>query len=153
MDYKYILRDIKLSKFTDTPMSDEVAKLIEFWNDLWCDMEVSIDADKGEIRCWKDDLYYIRQEGKNNHLMCYYYKVWAFFKEELGLDYAETQNLIQYMVDTILNCKVNTPFLMMPQNIQGVDTILNCKVNTPHSVEWYMHKGADKILNCKMNNQ
>ena len=111
--YKYILRDIKLSKLTDTPMSDKATKFIEFWDDLWCDMKVNVDVNKGEIRCWKDDFdyHYFRQDDKKGHLWCNYYKVWLFFETELGLEHVEIQEFIQTMVVKTLNCEVNTPII------------------------------------------
>ena len=105
----YILRDIKLSKLTDTPMSDDTSKLIKFWNDLWCDMWVQIDAEKGEIRCLKNGHNYFIQEDKNDFMWCDFGRVWSFFRYELGLDYGETLGLIQHMMGDALNCRVNTP--------------------------------------------
>ena len=106
-----ILREIKLSKFTETPMSDEATMLVNFWDELWCDMKIKIDPIKGEIRCWKDDhdCYYFRQDDKNDRLWCNYNKVWSFFDIQLGLTYSGIQELIQTMVDKTLNCEVNTP--------------------------------------------
>ena len=107
----YILREIKLSKLTDTPISDEATKLIKFWNDLWCDMKVSIDTDKGEIKCWKEDYdyYYFQQDDKNDYFWCDYYEIWIFFRDDLELTYNETQELIQHMVAMALNHKANVP--------------------------------------------
>ena len=132
MDCKYILRDIKLSKLTGTPVSDGVTKLIEFWNDLWCDMKVSIDAGKGEIKCWKDDYdyYYFHQDDKNDNLWCDFEKVWSFTQYDLELTYTETQELIQYMVDKTLNCEVSTPRYCFSQTFPVVDKTLNCEIST-----------------------
>ena len=129
----HILRDIKLSKLTDTPMSDDASKLIKFWNNIWLDMKVSVDVDKGEIKCWKDgyDYYYFIQVDKNDDLWCNYDKVWLFFIDDLGLEYDETQELVQYMVDKTLNCRVNTPQYEFISFQNMVDKTLNCRVNTP----------------------
>ena len=111
----YLLRDIKLSKLTGIPMSGDVAKLYKFWEDLWCDMKVIINTEKGEIRCWKDDYNYcyFLQSNKNDNLWCDYNNVWVFFGYDLKLNYDEIQELIQHMVDETLNYEVNTPLLKL----------------------------------------
>ena len=151
----HILRDIKLSKLTDTPMSDEASKLVKFWDELWCDMKVHIDANKGEIKCWKDGYkyYYFAQDDKNGSLWCDYYKVWLFFEEELGLDYSEIQGLIQYMVDKTLNCGVNTPLPVYLFSLLKVDKTLNCGVNTPGKGIYSPRYLVDKTLKCYVNDQ
>ena len=108
---EHILRDIKLSELTGTPMSDEASRLVKFWDELWTDMRVSIDADKGEIKCWKEghDYYYFLQEDKNDRLWCNYGKVWSFFLKDFDLKYTEIQELLQTMVGKTLNCDTNTP--------------------------------------------
>ena len=107
----HILRDIKLSELTNTPMSGETSKFVKLWDDLWIDMKIYINTDKGEIRCCKDgyDCNYFYQHNKNARLWCDYDKVWAFFGYNLKLKYSEIQELIQYMVGETLNCEVNTP--------------------------------------------
>ena len=107
----YLLRDIKLSKLTDTPMSEEASRLVKFWDELWTDMKVKIDPTKGEIKCWKEgyDYYYFFQNDRNDYLWCDNKKIWSFFVGKLGFDYTEIQELIQYMVSKTLNCEVNTP--------------------------------------------
>ena len=135
MDYKYILRDIKLSKLTGTPMSTKASKLVKFWDELWTDMKVKIDPTKGEIKCWKDDYnyYYFQQDDKNPHLWCDRYRVWLFFRDELELNHGDIQKLIQYMMNKNLNCEVSTPtFHMIPKGKQRVNKTLNCEVSTPH---------------------
>ena len=168
MDYKYILRDIKLSKLTGTPLSGEASRFIEFWDDLWADMKVKIDPIKGEIRCWKDDYdyYYFQQDDKNDNLWCDRYRVWSFFRDDFDLKYTETQELIQYMVDKTLNCEVSTPWRLYPIQRFKVDKTLNCKVGTPcklllsHITKvdcevstpinglWQHLQKVDKTLNC-----
>ena len=107
----YIIRDIKLSKLTRTPMSEEASRVLEFWDNLWSDMKVSINIEKGEIKCWKEgyNFYYIVQRDKNDKLLCDYDKVWSFFVDELELEYEEIQELMRHMVSGTLNCVVNTP--------------------------------------------
>ena len=107
----HILREIKLSKLTDTAMSNEASRLDEFWNELWTDMKMVIDIDKGEIKCWKDgyDYYYFLQDGIDEYLWCDYDDVWKFFRHELGMNHKDVQELIQQMVAETLNCGVNTP--------------------------------------------
>ena len=107
----YILREIKLSNLTDTPLSTKASKLVEFWDELWRDMEVKVDPYKGEIRCWKDDYNYcyFLQSNKNDKLWCDYNNVWMFFGYDLKLNYDEIQELIKHMVGKTLNCEVNTP--------------------------------------------
>ena len=119
-----ILRDIKLSKLTGTPLSDETSKFIEFWNSLWSDMKVDIDASKGEIKCWKDGhvYYYFIQDNKYDSMWCDLEKVWSFFIDELGLDYGEIQELIQHMVGETLKCRVNTP-VCLTRMISGVSWV------------------------------
>ena len=107
----HILREIKLSKLTGITMSMEASKLVEFCDALWTDMKVTIDTNKGEIRCWKDGYKYnyFYQNNKGTSLWCDYDKVWSFFKVDLKLNHDETQELIQHIVAMALNCKVNTP--------------------------------------------
>ena len=130
----HILRDIKLSKLTGTPMSEEASKFVKFWDDLWADMKVKIDPSKGEIKCWKDgyDYYYFYQDDKNDNLWCDRYRVWPFFQYDLYLNYTETQELIQYMVDETLNCEANTPKKWRIRYDLSVDKTLNCEVSTPY---------------------
>ena len=130
---KHILRDIKLSKLSGTPMSTKAYKLDEFWDELWCDMKVKIDPKKGEIRCWKDDYdyYHFYQDGRNDCLWCDNEKIWSFFRRDLGLNYDGTQELIHQMVSETLNCKVKTPFLAFRGFQKLVSETLNCKVKTP----------------------
>ena len=117
---KHILRDIKLSKLTGTPMSDEATMFVKFWDNLWRDMKVSVGPKKGEIRCWKDDYdyYYFFQEDRNDYFWCDNKKIWSFFRRDLGLNYDDTQEFIQQMVDETLNCKVNTPHSDDPSSPQ-----------------------------------
>ena len=107
----HILREIKLSKLTDTPMSDDTSKLVEFWGELWIGMKVSVDPTKGEIKCWKEDYdhYYFLQVDKNDYLWCDYYGLWSLFRKNFSLNYGEIQEFIQYMVGVSLNYGVNTP--------------------------------------------
>ena len=107
----HILREIKLSKLTDTSMSSEASKFIKFWNNLWCDMKVIDDINKGEIKCWKDgyDYYYFRQDGKHSYLWCDCDKVWTFFRDDLCLNQIEIKEFIQQIMVETLNCVVNTP--------------------------------------------
>ena len=134
----HILRDIKLSELTGTPLSEEASKVVKFWDELWVDMKVQIDAEKGEIRCWKEeyDYYYFTQYSKNYFLWCDCEKVWSFFEKELGLDYHEIKEFIQHMVNKTLNCVVNTPCYFKNTN-RKVDKTLNCVVNTPRSFSHY----------------
>ena len=137
MNYEYILREIKLSKLTDTPMGDEATMLVKFWDELWADMKIKIDPIEGEIRCWKDDhdYYYFFQDENHNYLWCDYDKVWSFFGRDLGLNYDDTQELVQRMVGETLNCKVNTPNPIDDLVLELVGKTLNCKVNTP---DWWV---------------
>ena len=150
----HILREIKLSNLTDTPMSEEATKLVEFWDELWTDMKVKVDPSKGEIRCWKDDYkyYYFRQDDRNDCLWCDTEKIWSFFRLELGLNYSDTQELVHQMVGETLNCKVNTPPApdAIPSSLVG--ETLNYKVNIPISLVGY-RKGSSvsKTLNCVAN--
>ena len=109
MNYEYILREIKLSKLTGTPMSTKASKLVKFWDKLWDNMKIKIDSSKGEIKYWKDEHYYFHQNDKNDRLWCNHTKVWSFFRNELELDRDDIQKLIQYMMNKTLNCVVNTP--------------------------------------------
>ena len=150
----HILRDIKLSKITDTPLSEKASKIINFWDGLWTDMKVIVDADKGEIKCWKNDYdyYYFHQDDKNSHLWCNHYRVWSFFRNELGIKYAEVQELIQYMVGETLNCGVNTPWNNRPFLGLSVSESLNCGVNTPTVVTANANSLVGETLRYKVNN-
>ena len=149
----HILREIKLSNLTDTPMSTKATKLVEFWGELWSGMKVKIDPKKGEIRCWRDDYdyYYFHQEDRNDYLWCDYDEVWTFFRRDLGLNYDDAQELIQQLVDETLNCKVNTPSGIMLGFNYKVDETLNCKVNTPEMNAIKKPSLVDETLNCKVN--
>ena len=109
----HILRDIKLSKLTNITPNIDTEKFLNFWDDLWRDMKVDIDAEKGEIKCWKEgyDYYYFRQYDKNGNLWCDHKKIWLFLSCVLELKYYDKQDLIQYMVAKRLNCVVNTPIM------------------------------------------
>ena len=148
----HILRDIKLSKLTDTPMGTKASKLVKFWDELWCDMKVKIDLKKGEIRCWKNDYdyYYFFQDDTDNYFWCDFEKVWTFFREDLGFKHGDTQELIQYMANETLNCMVNTPNNIVADETQVVDKTLNCKVNTPKEHSIYL-PGMDETLNCDVS--
>lgn len=119
----YLIREIKISKFTKTPLSDEASKFIKFWGRLCNDMKIHVDNNKGEIRCCKDGYgYYFLQDGKNDYFWCDSKNVWSFFEEELDINYKETQELIQYMVNKTLNLVINTPdikFATLPHMNNG----------------------------------
>ena len=138
----YLLRDIKLSKLTGTPLSGKASRFIEFWDELWTDMKVKIDPTKGEIKCWKDDYdqYYFIQNDKNDNLWCNRYRVWLIFWDDFGLKYTETQELMQYMVDKTLNYVINTPTCQYSAILFSVDKTLNCEVNTPQWGNSAMYK-------------
>ena len=151
MNYEYILREIKLSKLTDTPMSDEASKLVKFWNDLWCDMKVQIDSDKGKIECWKDgyDYYYFYQEDKNARLWCDFDRVWIFFHINLPINYDETQEIIQTMVGKTLNCVVNIPEEEWVYLQKRMNKTLNCVMNPPkYNINGTGIKVMNKTSNC-----
>ena len=149
----HILREIKLSNLTDTPMSEEATKLVEFWDELWTDMKVKVDPPKGEVRCWKDgyEYYYFYQDGRNDCLWCDTEKIWSFFRLELGLNYDGTQELIHQMVDETLNCKVNTPRKLDHIFALTVGETLNYKVNTPVLPASDNLIKVGETLNCKIN--
>ena len=107
----HILREIKLSNLTDTPMGTKASMLVKFWDELWADMKVKVDPSKGEIKCWKDgyDYYYFLQDENHNYLWCDTVKIWAFFQYDLGLNYEGIKGLIHQMVNETLNCEVKTP--------------------------------------------
>ena len=130
---EHILRDIKLSKLTDTPLVGDADKLVKFWNELWTDMKVVIDPKKGEIKCWKDgyDCYYFSQNKKHGYFWCDNYKVWSFFEGELRLEYSETQKLIQYMVCETLNYNIGTFIGYLTDGLNMVCETLNCNIGTP----------------------
>ena len=142
-----ILREIKLSKVTDTPLSDDASKLVEFWDELWIDMKIYINTDKGEIKCWKDgyNYYYFRQDDENDKFWCNHNKIWVFLQEEMNFNHNEIIELIQYMVIETLNHKVNhkvhTPPLFVVGCMMGtvVDKSLNCGVNIPHTSSTFVN--------------
>ena len=149
----HILREIKLSNLTDTPMSTKATKLVEFWGELWSGMKVKIDPKKGEIRCWRDDYdyYYFYQEDRNDYLWCDTEKIWSFFRRDLGLNYDGTQELIHQMVDETLNYIVNTPISSISPTNLLVDETLNYIVNTPRREKWINCPTVDETLKCKVN--
>ena len=105
----HILRDIKLSKLTGMSLSKEASRVVKFWDKLWVDMKVQIDAEKGEIKCWKDECcYYFIQDNRYDYMWCDFENVWSFFRHDLDLNYNDTHEFIQYMVSETLNCRVNT---------------------------------------------
>ena len=112
-------------------MGTKASKLVKFWDELWADMKVKIDPLNGKIECWKDDYdyYYFFQDDTNNYFWCDFEKIWSFFDGKLGLEYTEIQELIQHMVSKTLNCKVNTPWLIWPQDKKKVGKTLKCDVN------------------------
>ena len=108
----HILRDIKLSKLTGTPLSDDASKFVKFWDELWIDMKVVIDTEKGEIKCWKNDYsyyYYFYQKNKKATMWCNHRRVWSFFMNELKLEHVDAQEVTQYMLRETLKIEVNTP--------------------------------------------
>ena len=107
----HILRDIKLSKLTGTPLSEKASKVIKFWDELWVDMKIKIIPNSVEFGCWKNDYYYcyFLQTSKSDYLSCDYDRVWSFFEDDLRLDCGEIEELIKYMVGETLNCEINTP--------------------------------------------
>ena len=149
----HIIRDIKLSKLTGISLNGEASKFIRFWNKIWCDMKIHVDADKGEIKCWKEgyDYYYFRQDNKNDNLWCDFEKVWSLLQYDSKFTYTETQELIQYMVNETLNYVVNTPRLSYKEINQKVYVTLNCVVNTPVYEVGMNIIAADKTLNCVVN--
>lgn len=149
----YLLREIKLSKLANIPLNDDTSKLVKFWNDLWIDMKVRVDPTKCEIKCWKDeyDQYYFRQDDKDDYLWCDYDEVWSFFRHDLGLNYNETQRLIQYMVDETLNYMINTPNWNMDEGYVVVDESLNCVLNTPIVVHTPIKNLVVETLKCVIN--
>ena len=149
----YILRDIKLSKLTGTPMNDKATRLITFWGDLWRDMKVHININKGEIKCWKYgyDYYYFLQNGKDDFLRCDFHEVWSFFKDELKLKYDDTQELIQHMMDKTLNGDIHTPVTNYIQTLYLVDKTLNGDIHTPASIPTIKGMLVDKTINCDIN--
>ena len=110
---EHILREIKLSKLTNTPMGDKASRLNKFWDGLWVDMKVRIDTDEGKIECWKDGYkyYYFLQRDKDDLFWCDFYRVWPFFHDEFKLNNNEIKEVIQTMMGEFLNCKVNTPWV------------------------------------------
>ena len=107
----HILRDIKLSKLTGTPLSEKTSKVIKFWDELWVDMKVVINTEKGEIKCWKDDYdyYYFYQKNKKATMWCNHRGVWSFFMNELKINHVDVQEVTQYMLRETLKSEVSTP--------------------------------------------
>ena len=149
----YILREIKLAKLIDAPLSDNATKLIEFWAELWSDMKVKIDPNEGKIRCWKDDYeyYYFCQVDKSARLWCDYNKVWRFFRDDLKFNPEETRMLIQYMVEETLSCEINTPLCKVIESVVKVKETLNCEVNTPNFRLVKIDEQVDATMNCEVS--
>ena len=131
----YILREIKLSNITGVPLSDDVTKLVEFWDGLWVDMKVVIDAEKGEIKCWKENYnyYYFYQKNKKATMWCNHRRVWSFFINELKLNHTDTQEVTQYMLGETLKSEVSTPQIMSVYELQKLGKTLKSEVSTPQS--------------------
>ena len=153
MDYKYILRDIKLYKLTEIPMSTKASRFVKFWDELWTGMKVKIDPTKGEIKCWKDDYdqYYFIQNDKNDYLWCDYHKVGSFFVDVLYFNYDDTLKLIQLMVGDTLNYVINTPYSEHRANLILVRDTLNYVINTPELATFNPTAGVGETFNYVVN--
>ena len=149
----YLLREIKLTKLTETPLSDEASKLIKFWDGLWTDMKVIVDAGKGEIKCWKEgyEYYYFIQKDENDYLRCDIDEVWSFFMTELKINFNDTQELIQYMVVKTLNSRVSTAAPAYDPTHQKVDKTLNSRVNTANGGRVIKSHEVNKTSKCMVN--
>ena len=107
---KQIIREIELSKLMDKPLTGDALKVQEFFDELFTDLEVDLlEAKPDSVFFHKKGKFYMEQDSKNERLWCKYRGFWSFFETEFGLNHQETSDLIKYMVEQQLNCKVHTP--------------------------------------------
>ena len=100
MNTKSIIREIKLSKLLNEPLSGDALIINDFFNDLLDGIKmVSLDKYPNSIFFTKSDsVYYMRYNGKTNKLHCSYIKIWEFFKSNMIHD----NDIISYLVKEII---------------------------------------------------
>ena len=122
---KKILRDIKLSEVLGTELNPLTKKVKEFIDDK---LEGLVKFEMYEYPNYifykKDDIILFEQDLKKERLRCSYEHYWSFFRNDIGLNHNEIQELTRGMVGTHLNCKEFTPrFFYLINEVKGGNTL------------------------------
>ena len=145
-----LLRDIKLSEVLGTEMNPLTNKVKDFVDNKLEEL-IQFESEKypNSIFYKKDDIILFRQDLKNERLWCSYKHYWSFFKEEIGLNYNEIQELTMALVGTHLNYKQFTPVFLVNMERDLVGTHLNYKQFTPLGTTTNIGSQVGTHLNCK----
>lgn len=112
-----IIREIKLSKILNSTTTGLTKQIMEFFDDMFKDMNVIIDTDMGIIKCWKDnqDYYYFKLDvGHSPYLCCNYNKIGHFINRELLFSIIDTKLIIKEMLSNFLYSKSDNLDLKIP---------------------------------------
>jgi hypothetical protein len=111
MTYQQYSDHLKVCQYLGKEPQGEFKEFCVFLTELWKDMEftVSNELNKQGIIYHKGTDFYMEQDFKNGWLWCSLDRIWSFFQIKKGMEYTETQDFIQSMVEEHLKCKVSTP--------------------------------------------
>ena len=113
MDIILLLRLHKLHRLTGRlPVDGKYCEVIQFFEGLFDGLIIEPDLDKHptDLVYHKNGITYMRQDSKNGSLRCRTGGYWGFFEYGIGLNYFDTQDVIQSMVSEHTKRKVETPF-------------------------------------------
>jgi hypothetical protein len=130
--YRQYTDHIKLCAYLGKEPQGEFKDFYDFITGLWKDMEFTVinEHNKQGIIYYKGTDFYMEQDFKNGWLWCRLDWIWSFFQIKKGMEYTETQDFIQRMVEEHLKYKVSTPTWKDFQAWNKVEEHLKCKVNT-----------------------
>ena len=102
----------KLHRLTGRlPVNEKYCAIIRFFEDFFDGLIIEVDLDEHptDLVYHKNGTRYMRQCSQNGRLWCIYDGYWAFFENEIGLNYADTQDVVQTMMSVHTKRNVETP--------------------------------------------
>ena len=118
-----LLRLHKLHRLTGRlPVNEKYCAVIQFFEDFFDGLiiEPFLEAHPTDLVYHKNGIRYMRQDSTNVLLWCERPNYWLFFYDEIGLNYDNTQLVIQTMVSEHTNREVETPESASFTKVNGV---------------------------------
>ena len=112
MDIILLLRLHRLYKMTGRlPVNEEYCKVIQFFEDLFEGLiiEPILDEHPTDLFYHKNGIVYMAQDSENGVLWCKWKGYRVFLRSDIGLNRADTQDVIQTMVSEYTKREVEIP--------------------------------------------
>lgn len=101
---------LKTCEYLGKEPAGQFKKVHDFLTKLWDGMELVVNSQNDRISIQKEVGWVFEQDFKFGYMWYHSDRVWPFFREDMGMGVAETQDFIKSMVEEHLKCVVETPW-------------------------------------------